>query len=198
MALRGPGDSASIRRVAFRVEGLNEAMRIFRNLEPAAQKPVRDASWRIATKTSQAAHAQAAMTGYRIHRLAAQSLRARRDRVPVLILGNAKVLPGREHRRNKRRQTYNAIAAGAEFGGSRGSMAAKARLKKGRSLVYHGFGGRIRVSTFKASTSQFPPYRQSATGKGGEGYFLYPTIHRLGPYYLREWSEAMETAIKRA
>jgi hypothetical protein len=197
MALRGPNDSASIRRTAFRVEGVNEAMRMFRNLDKAAQKPVRDASQRIAVKTAQAASAQSAMTGYRIHRLAARSLRARRDRVPMLILGSSKVLPGREKRRNKRRQTFNAIAAGAEFGGSRGSKAAAAGVRKGGSLPYHA-GGRVRYSVYKQRTSQFPPYKPSPTGRGGAGYFLYPTIRRLGPYYLKEWSEAMATAIKRA
>jgi hypothetical protein len=115
----------------------------------------------------------------------------------MLILGSSKVLPGREKRRNKRRQTFNAIAAGAEFGGSRGSMAARAGVAKGGSLAYPS-RGRVRYSVYKHRTSQFPPYKPSPTGRGGAGYFLYPTIRRLGPYYLKEWSEAMATAIKRA
>jgi hypothetical protein len=56
----------------------------------------------------------------------------------------------------------------------------------------------VRYSVYKHRTSQFPPYKPSPTGRGGAGYFLYPTIRRLGPYYLKEWSEAMATAIKRA
>jgi hypothetical protein len=198
MAIRQPGQSASIRRSAFRVEGLNEALRFFRNLEKGADKPVRDASQRIATKTAQAAAAQANMTGYRVTRLAAQAMRAKRDRVPIIVLGSNKVLPGRAGRRNKRRQTYNAIAAGAEFGGSRGSMAARAGVPKGGTLDYRGSDGRIRRSHFKRTTSQFPPYKVSPSGRGGAGYFLYPTIRRLGPYYMREWSDAMATAIQRA
>lgn len=198
----GKGRIRPIRRSAYHVEGLNKALAVFRRLPAEADAEVRKASGRIATRTVAGAKSKANMTGYKVTRLAAQSLAVKQtragkiDRIPTVVLGNQRILPGRRGP-NKTRQTYNAIAGGAEFGGSRGSMAARAGVPKGGKLWY-AQGGRLRSSHFKGSTSQFPPYRVSESGRGGAGYFLYPTVRTVLPWAMKEWSAAMKTAILRA
>jgi hypothetical protein len=196
----GKGRIKPIRQSAYHVVGLNEALRVFKRLPAEADKEVRAASGRIAAKTVAGAKSKANMTGYRVTRLAARSLSVKQtragkaDRIPTVVLGNQTLLPGRAGRPNARRQTYNAIAAGAEFGGSRGSYAARAGA--GINMSIRTPGGRY--STFKGSTKQFPPYRVSPSGKGGAGYFLYPTVRAALPWAMTEWSRAMKTAIVRA
>jgi hypothetical protein len=183
------------------VVGLNEALRTFSRLPAEADEECRKESGRIARWIATGAQMAARTTGYRVHRLAAVSLsvkatRAGRvDRIPTIILGDNRILPGRQGRRNTRRQRYKSIAAGAEFGGSRGSMAAMAGVPKGSSWRNPLTG---RESVFKGTTSQFPPYLVNTGGRGGRGYFLYPTIRERAPEAYERWSDAVGRAIRRA
>jgi hypothetical protein len=196
----GKGRIRPIRRSAYHVVGLNEALRVFKRLPDGADREVRKASGRIATRTVASAKSKANMTGYKVTRLAAKSLSVKQtragkvDRIPTVVLGSQAILPGRAGRPNTRRQTYNAIAAGAEFGGSKGSYAARQGAGLGMSIRQPNG----RYSTYRRTTSQFPPYRVSASGKGGAGYFLYPTVRAVLPWAMKEWSAAMKTAIVRA
>lgn len=185
------------------VTGLNETLRFFKHLPDQVDQDTRKASGRIADRIVGEARMAAGTTGFRVHRLAAQGLSRKQtragkiDRIPTVVLGNRQLLPGRGGRRNTMRQRYDSIAAGAEFGGSKGSRAAEAGKRPGESHVYRS-GGRLRTSTYRRSTAQFPPYKRRASGKGGEGYFLYPTVRRLGPWAVKEWDEAVGAAIRKA
>jgi hypothetical protein len=202
----GAGRRRPIRRAGWRVVGLNQALSAIGRLPECVDEDVRKASGRIAERTASEARQRAWTTGYKVTRLAAGAISTKRtragkyDRIPTVVLGSDKILPGRAGRPNNRRQTYNAIAAGAEFGGSRGSFAARGvtKAKVGGSVPMPKRGGGIYYSVYKGSTRQFPPYKPSASGRGGEGYFLYPTVRRLLPWAMTEWSEAARSGIRRA
>jgi hypothetical protein len=186
------------------VTGLNETLRFFKHLPDQVDQDTRKASGRIADRIVGEARMAAGTTPYKVHRLAAQGLSRKQtragkiDRIPTVVLGNRQLLPGRGGRRNTMRQRYDSIAAGAEFGGSKGSRAAtEGKRQPGESYTYRS-GRRLRTSTYRRSTSQFPPYKRRASGKGGEGYFLYPTVRRLGPWAVKEWDEAVGAAIRKA
>lgn len=183
------------------VTGLNEALRTFKRLPAEVDEECRRESGRIARWIMAGAQTAARTTGYRVHRLAAVSLSVKAtragkvDRVPTLILGDNRILPGRVGRRNTRRQRYKSIAAGAEFGGSRGSMAALEGTPVGGSWRNPLTG---RYSVNRGSTRQFPPYLVNTGGRGGRGYFLYPTIRERAPEAYERWSDAVGRAIRRA
>jgi hypothetical protein len=200
----GPGRYRPIRRGVVHVEGLNKALSALNRLPAEVDTEVRRASGRIAVRVQGEAKSRAGRTGYKIHRLAARSLKVkttrdgRYDRIPTLVLGDQRILPKRgSGRKNMTRQTYNAIAAGAEFGGSRGSYAASQGKPKG-GVAYYVARGRILTSTNRSRTSQFPPYLPSPSGRGGKGYFVYPAWRGLENWAMAEWSLAARLGILRA
>lgn len=94
----------------YSVAGLNQALR---SLPKSASVKLRDASQVIAGKVAadatSAARSQGGAAG-----LVAGSIRASRDRVPVVKMGSSARLPGD---RKGARQTVGDIIWGAEFGG---------------------------------------------------------------------------------
>jgi len=42
---------------------------------------------------------------------------------------------------------------------------------------------------------QFPSY-SGRTGKGGTGYFIYPTLRQIQPYIVSEWQKAFDNIIE--
>jgi hypothetical protein len=88
-------------------------------------------------------------------------------------------------------QTFGDIFFGAEFGGSRGSIAALGGAAVGESKVYRS-GLRLRTSLNRGSTRQFPPHR------GRQGYWLYPTIRDMNAEITDRYHDALDRALVRA
>jgi hypothetical protein len=177
---------------AIRIENLNAVLRSLNRMPKEASDGLRDEAQAIARDIVTRAQGAAATPQ---QRLAAASMRARRDRVPVIVAGGRKRLPVTSSRKrrgpNTQRQTYGDIFFGAEFGGSRGSIAASMGAQKGESVRYRD-RWKLRESTFHARTSQFPPHR------GREGYFLYPTIRGMNQEITTRYFDALDRALVKA
>ncbi len=94
------------------IEGLNTALR---KLPKDVVSRLRDASVAIAAKVAGDAQGRAQQEG-KLAALIGPSIRATRDRVPVVKMGGAKKLPGDRHGPH---QTIGDAMWGAEFGGQR-------------------------------------------------------------------------------
>lgn len=98
------------------VKGLNRALR---GLSREASVELRDASVRIAGKVAADARARADRSGG-VAVLVAPTIRATRDRVPVVRMGSRKRLPPRNGKpRRGPNQTIGNVIWGAEFGSGR-------------------------------------------------------------------------------
>lgn len=173
---------------SVRIENLNAVLRTLSRMPKEASDGLRDEAQAIAQDI--VGRAQGAATTPQA-RLAARSLKARRDRVPVIVAGGSKRLPvgGRKRRGpDLARQTFGDVFFGAEFGGSRGSIAALAGAGVGESTAYRS-GGRTRYSVNRGSTRQFPPHR------GRQGYWLYPTIRDMNAEITTRYFDALDRAL---
>jgi hypothetical protein len=98
----------------YTIAGLNRALR---KLGPECSAQLRDASILIAQHVADAARDRAIRQPGPAH-LVAPSIKARRDRVPVVVMGSAKRLPPRGGKpRTGPRQLVRDVMWGAEFGG---------------------------------------------------------------------------------
>jgi hypothetical protein len=180
------------RSQAVRIANLNAVLRSLARMPKEATDGLRDEAQAIATDIVNRARGSASAPQMR---LAAQSLKAKRDRIPVIEAGGTKRLPvtsGRKRRGPDRsRQTYGDVFFGAEFGGSRGSIAASMGAGVGETVAYRQ-GGRTRYSTNRGSTRQFPPHR------GREGYFLFPTVRSMRQEITNRYFDALDRALVKA
>lgn len=110
--------------------------RTLRQLPTTASAKLRDASQAIADKVAQDAAARATAEGG-VARLVAPTIRSKRDRVPVVMMGSSAPLPADGRSRSGSRQTIGDVIWGAEFGGG-----------------------------VRPTTRQFPPWRGNDTGAG--------------------------------
>lgn len=106
--------------VSFEIKGLRELLKVLNTLPKEYQGQVRDASQEIATKLHSGA-TSAAHTP--LQRLAAQGLKVKRDRVPVLKGGVGVTSRGTEQR---------SIFYGAEFGGGKRPTTRQFPMHRGR------------------------------------------------------------------
>lgn len=140
--------------------------RMLRQLPRAASAELRDASMDVARKVAARASSTASGQGG-VAGLVAGSIRARRDRVPVVQMGGSARLPlsGNGWERKSRRggqQTVGEVIWGAEFGSVR--------------------------------WRQFEPWRGN---DDGAGYFLWPTIRAMRATIEAEYSGALRDALYR-
>ncbi len=146
------------------VMGLNTALR---KLPKETIVRLRDASVVIAAKVAADAQGRAQQEG-KLAALVGPSIRATRDKVPVVRMGGATKLPesgaGWTHSRSGSRQTIGDVMWGAEFGGQR-----------------------------RPTTGQFFPWRGSGAGAG---YFLYPAVRGDETYIHDEYSAALNKALQ--
>jgi hypothetical protein len=152
-------------RATFKsVAGLNKAMR---RLPKETVSQLRDASQRIADRIAADARARAqGQSG--LAAIVGPTIRAGRDRVPVVRMGGAGKLPdsgdGWERDRDGAHQTIGDAMWGAEFGGRR-----------------------------RPTTQQFLPWRGSGEGAG---YFLWPAIREDSDWIDEQYSEALGDALE--
>jgi len=98
------------------IAGLNKALR---KLPKEATVRLRDASVEIAADVAKKARTRALSVGG-VAKLVAPTIRATRDKVPVVKVGSAKRLPPHNgKRRTGPRQTVADVTMGAEFGGGK-------------------------------------------------------------------------------
>lgn len=147
------------------VAGLNKALR---KLPKEASAKLRDASQDIAKKIASDA-ADAARSQGGLAAIVAPSIRASRDRVPVVRMGDSSPLPtsgtGYTRSRSGTRQTVGDVIWGAEFGGGA-----------------------------RPTTTQFRPWRGSGNGAG---YFLFPTVKDAHEFIQDEYSDALLDALNK-
>jgi len=135
----------------YNIKGLNRALR---KLGPEASAQLRDASILIATHVADEAKARALRAPGPAH-LVAPSIKARRDRVPVVVMGSSRRLPARSGKpRTGDRQLVRDVMWGAEFGG-------KARTTTQQFATWRG-------SSSTAGYFLYPAVRDHAPDTGRE------------------------------
>ena len=161
---------------SFKLElrGMKEFRADLRGLDKALLKELQKENKLVANEV--AGHARAAYTG--MHKQfsgrGASSIRglASQTRAQVAI-GSARApyMLGQEFGANR----YEALGGGM-FGG--GMEATGIKTQRGRSsrVLFTRIGSRRKVT--KSSMRQFPPYKLSASGRGGEGYFFFPALRK--------------------
>lgn len=112
--------AAKTTQVGFQLKGMKELLKVLGSLPKEYQGMVRDASQAIATDLASSATG-AAHTD--LQRLAAQGLKVKRDRVPVLR-GGVGMTPGGAEQRD--------VFFGAEFGGGRRATTRQFPTHRGR------------------------------------------------------------------
>lgn len=114
------------------IEGLNAALRL---LPKEASSKLRDASVEIAAGIASEASGRATSVGG-VAALVAPSIRATRDRIPVVKMGGSAGLPtagnGWARSRGGARQTIGDVIWGAEFGGGARPSTLQFQPHKGR------------------------------------------------------------------
>lgn len=147
------------------VAGLNAALR---RLPKEASAKLRDGAQDIADEIAREAAARAESVGG-VAKYVAPTIKAKRDRVPVVKMGSSSVLPlegdgwKRKSRRGQR-QTVGDVIWGAEFGGGK-----------------------------RPTTRQFNRWRGNSTGAG---YFLWPTVRDNNADILDTYSDALREALE--
>lgn len=158
-----------------RVEGFNKALRA---IPKEAAPALRDAAQAIAGDIASKAATRARMVGG-VAKYVAPTIRPARDRIPKVLMGGSTSLPtsgtGWSRSRSGPSQTVGDVWAGAEFGGGK-----RARTPAG------------------GSTLQFRPYLPSPTGRGGSGYFLFPTVRDRQDEIMDRYGDALMDAVDSA
>lgn len=151
----------------YQVEGLN---RTLRRLPKEANVALRDASQAIASMIAATASSAARSVGG-VAGIVAPTIKAKRDRVPIVKMGSSAKLPmeGNGWTRKSRkgdRQTIGDVIWGAEFGGGK-----------------------------RPTTRQFKPWLGNDTGAG---YFLWPTIRGEREFIEKAYGDAILDAVDEA
>jgi hypothetical protein len=106
---------------------------------------------------------------------------------PAVNMGGRKVAIRRNGK--KRPALAGEIAAGAEFGSNGGKHSGHMTRHKNffeRSFVHHNKRG---------SVKQFPP-RSRKLGRGSEGYFFYPNVHKFYQQILNDYQNSLSEIFK--
>ncbi len=153
----------------FYVEGVRDLQRALRNMPKELSQELRKASQQIATKVAAEARGNA---GTRLQRAAAQSIKAKRDRVPTVVAGGgARAAVSRPRGKASTKPTRAQLFFGAEFGADHNVM----RRRPGSSGTYLGF-------------NQFP------TPPGTTGRFFYPAVRQRR--WVNLWLDAVDDVLR--
>ena len=156
------------------IEGLAEFIREADKLDSRFSKEIRKASSAVANDLVKTSQSNARMvqhhgTGRSAMAVeAAAGLRARSDRFPTIELRSGGfVSRSRSNRKRKQKVQRSDVFFGAEFGGQA-----------------------------RRSTNQFNAYVPSSSGRGGRGYFFWPTVKQEAPAIGRQYLQAIDRVIK--
>lgn len=167
----GRGKQASIY-----IEGVSEFIRDVGRADPQFNKELRKAAIDVAkvlvvdTQKTAASVKHDGTGRSAMFIQAAKGLKARSDRFPTIKLSGSSSFVSRSapNRKRKTKVTRGDVFFGAEFGG---------RARR--------------------STNQFNPYVQSPTGRGGRGYFFFPTVRRDAQKIADQYLDAIDVILRR-
>lgn len=182
-------------RLSGDIEGLNKFIRDVSKANEQFSPLLREASTKIAEDVIAEARTKAAGVSKQAA-LAAQSMKVRRDRIPVISSGGSTRLNSSTPR--KKQPKGGDVWFGAEFGGQASKMntslskeiaanpsllgSRRARRNAQRRVTYRAArGGR---------TNQFPPFR------GRQGYFFWPTVRDNRQNIRDEYMGVLEKVIQ--
>lgn len=148
------------------IAGVDGLYRALRTLPKEASVSLRDESQDIANDVANKAKSRAMGVSKMYATYVAPTIRARRDRVPVIAIGGKKKI---RTSKGSTRQTVGDLLFGAEFGGG---AFKNTRPDKG----------------WTGSTYQFLPHL------GTTGYALWPTIRQELPDIMDRWADALYDA----
>lgn len=176
------------------IEGLNKFVRDVSKANEKVSPLLRDASTEIAESVVDEARSKAASVSKQAA-LAAQSMKVRRDRIPVISSGGSTRVTSSTPR--KKQPKGGDIWFGAEFGGQASklntSLAAeiastpsilgsRKALRNARRRVNYRASGR--------RTNQFPPFR------GKQGYFFWPTVRAKRQDIREQYLDVLDRVIQ--
>ncbi len=167
----GRGKQASIY-----IEGVTEFIRDVGRADPQFNKELRKAAIDVAkvlvTDTQKTAasvkHEGTGKSAMFVE--AAKGLKAYPDRFPTIKLSGSSGFVSRSvpNKKRKTKVTRSDVFFGAEFGGQA-----------------------------RRSTNQFNPYVQSPTGRGGRGYFFFPTVRRDAQKIADQYLDAIDVILRK-
>lgn len=177
------------------IEGLNKFIRDCGRANEAFSPLLRDASTQIAEDVIAQARSKASGVS-RQAALAAQSMRVRRDRIPVITNGGSTRLTSTTPRRRQPRG--GDVWFGAEFGGQASRMNTSLAREMLSSPSILGSRTARRNATRRVNyriarggrTNQFPPFR------GRQGYFFWPTVRAERQNIRDEYMSVLEKVIQ--
>ena len=158
------------------VEGVSEFIRDVSKVDPQFNKELRKAATDVAKilvadtqKTAAATkHQDSGRSAMFVE--SAKGLKARSDRFPTIALSGSSGFVSSSAPNRKRKKKVN------------------------RADVFFGaeFGGRAR-----RSTNQFNPYVKSPTGRGGRGYFFFPTVRKDAQKIADQYLDAIDAILRK-
>lgn len=124
-------------------------------------------------------------------RAVAATTKARRDRVPTIVIGgNVRAKVSRKATANNPKPYAGDLVFGSEFGmryDKKATLTRRYRDKQGRWRTKQG----TKVTTrFPNGGAKFPT-RSPREGQGNKGYWIFPTLKRLQPRITRDYHEAV-------
>jgi len=154
------------------VEGLDATLRAFNRLDKEAKDAARDEVQKI----SRLMASEIAAVGNRRQdprdRFVAGTIRAKRDRLPLVLIGRAERYQPSGNRRSSSFPRASDLMYGMEFG-SNGQRSDRPTRRGGRP------GWRF-------------PERTPRRGRGNEGYWIFPTARQQQPRVVDLWAKALE------
>ena len=167
----GRGKQASIY-----IEGVAEFIRDVSRADPQFNKELRKAAMDVAkilvadTKTAATTVEHYKTTNSAMFVEAAKGLKAYPDRFPTIKLSGSSGFVSRSapNKKRKTKVTRSDVFFGAEFGGQA-----------------------------RKSTNQFNRYVQSPTGRGGKGYFFFPTVRKDAGKIAEQYLDAIDVILRK-
>lgn len=163
-------------KATIHVEGVAEFLRDVGKVDPQFNKELRKAAMDVAkvlvSDTQKAAgsvsHRGSGRSAMFVE--AAKGLKARSDRFPTISLSGSSAFVSKSapNRKRKTKVKRSDVFFGAEFGGGA-----------------------------RRSTNQFNPYVQSPTGRGGRGYFFFPTVRRDAEKIAEQYLDAIDVILRK-
>lgn len=158
------------------VDGVAEFVRDVSKLDPQFNKELRSAATDVAkvlvrdtqSSASRVKHQGSGRSAMFVE--SAKGLYAKADRYPTISLkgSNGYVSKSRSNRKRKTKVMRGDVFFGAEFGG---------RARK--------------------STNQFNKYVKSSTGRGGRGFFFFPTVRRDAGKIAAQYLDAIDVILRK-
>lgn len=177
----------------IKVQGLSAFRSSLREMGKAFPKELQKENKALANRAADAARSAYAGMYTQRSGAGAGSIVARATQLSAAVSFGSDKAPymlGQEFGANQ-----TAALGGGLFGAGMESTGISIRRDRGR-VRFIRIGSRRRVLT--TSLRQFPPYIPSPSGRGGHGYFVYPTLRRMIPEMMRRYGEAIDRVAAKA